>query len=164
MQMIIYLVFQHCQPHSYGTNNGYICQPHPIYLAPGLDGSLGTLTFSNVCGNVWSLKVWHLEHSFMIALPWTLGKFLWEFVRVQHLGEKQPVFFLQDLNLQNHPGSIVTRLFWPLDGAHGRMAKIWRKHQFRSRLRRKPSIERLVMKELCSRQPTLWAGECKPWR
>lgn len=93
MQMIIYLVFQHCQPHSYGTNNGYICQPHPIYLAPGLDGSLGTLTFSNVCGNVWSLKVWHLEHSFMIALPWTLGKFLWEFVRVQHLGEKQPVFF-----------------------------------------------------------------------
>ena len=30
--------------------------------------------------------------------------------------------------------------------------------EFKSRLRLKPSIERLVMKELCSRQPTLWAG------
>ena len=44
--------------------------------------------------------------AFMIALPWT---------------REIP------LGVCEGPGSIVTRLFWPLDGAHGRMAKIWRK-------------------------------------
>ena len=87
----------------------YIDQPHPIYLAPGLDGSLGTLTFSNVCGNVWSLKVWHLEHSWKLCLGRLGNSFgsLWGF---NILEKKQPTssFFCCKIQIYK----TIQVLFW----------------------------------------------------